>query len=64
MLYTARVLSNNTRLHDHLLTHQTFESAEKAGRAIEAARPHALGFDIEWQVSFVPGEVRREIEGR
>lgn len=36
---------------------QTFEAAERAGRAIEAARPEVLGFDIEWQVSFVAGQV-------
>lgn len=36
----------------------TFDSADKAGRAIEAARPEVLGFDIEWQVSFLAGQVR------
>ena len=36
---------------------QSFEAAESAARAILAARPEVLGFDIEWQVSFVAGEV-------
>lgn len=38
---------------------QSFEVAEKAARALEAARPKVLGFDIEWQVSFVAGEVKK-----
>ncbi|CAM9408778.1 unnamed protein product, partial [Pylaiella littoralis] len=38
---------------------QSFEVAEKAARALEAARPKVLGFDIEWQVSFVAGEAPR-----
>lgn len=33
------------------------DAADKAAREIEATRPKVLGFDIEWQVSFVQGEV-------
>ncbi|CAM9386361.1 unnamed protein product [Discosporangium mesarthrocarpum] len=35
---------------------QTQHEADKAGKALLAARPHALGFDLEWAVSFVAGE--------
>lgn len=41
---------------------QTFEAAEEAAQALEAARPEVLGFDIEWQVSFVSGQVHHELE--
>lgn len=36
---------------------QSFEAAESVARAILDARPEVMGFDIEWQVSFVAGEV-------
>eukprot|EP00904_Undaria_pinnatifida_P014113 jgi/Undpi1/9832/HiC_scaffold_27.g12286.m1 len=34
----------------------TWEAADQAAQAIEAAGPGVLGFDIEWQVSFVKGQ--------
>ncbi|CAN0396973.1 unnamed protein product [Ectocarpus sp. 12 AP-2014] len=38
---------------------QSFEAGDEAARALEAAQPEVLGFDIEWQVSFVAGEAPR-----
>ncbi|CAM9665914.1 unnamed protein product [Choristocarpus tenellus] len=38
---------------------QTHSEADRASKALLAAQPHALGFDLEWVVSFVPGEPPR-----
>ncbi|CAN0250201.1 unnamed protein product [Ectocarpus sp. 12 AP-2014] len=38
---------------------QSFEAGDEAASALEAAQPEVLGFDIEWQVSFVAGEAPR-----
>lgn len=36
---------------------QTTEAADKVALKIESARPPVLGFDVEWKVSLVKGEV-------
>ncbi|CAM9208966.1 unnamed protein product [Ectocarpus sp. 4 AP-2014] len=69
VLPSQQVVSNNKRrvpsgmpslvFNGNIEYVQSFEAADEAARALEAAQPEVLGFDIEWQVSFVAGEAPR-----
>ncbi|CAM9529753.1 unnamed protein product [Ectocarpus sp. 6 AP-2014] len=69
VLPSKQVVSNNKRrvpsgmpslvFNGNIEYVQSFQAADEAARALEAAQPEVLGFDIEWQVSFVAGEAPR-----